>query len=131
MKKAVAGSKGSKAKQRLLDIAAQADAAEGIRQGLEDLKKGRVQPARECFAEFELSMAYRVSIAAPTDAILRLEQYPNRCPTTGNRNLRHMLHGHKPHIYRIIYCVFEKQKLVAVLHIRQCARREFRRSDLK
>jgi len=36
----------AEAYQRLLDIAAQADAVEGIRQGLEDLKKGRVRPAR-------------------------------------------------------------------------------------
>ena len=35
--------------QRLLDIAAQADAAEGIRQGLEDLRKGRTRPARDVF----------------------------------------------------------------------------------
>ena len=39
--------------QRLLDIAAQADAREGIRQGLEDVRKGRVRPAREVFKEFE------------------------------------------------------------------------------
>ncbi len=39
--------------QRLLDIAAQADAAEGIRQGLAEVKAGRVRPAREFFAEFE------------------------------------------------------------------------------
>ena len=39
--------------QRLLDIAARADAEEGIRQGLEDVKKGRTRPAREFFDEFE------------------------------------------------------------------------------
>jgi PHD/YefM family antitoxin component YafN of YafNO toxin-antitoxin module len=39
--------------QRLLDIAARADAEEGIRQGLEDVKQGRVRPAREFFADFE------------------------------------------------------------------------------
>jgi prevent-host-death family protein len=39
--------------QRLLDIAATADSREGIRQGLEDLKNGRVSPAKEFFAEFE------------------------------------------------------------------------------
>jgi len=33
-------------------IAAQADAAEGIRQGLEDVKKGRVRPAREALELF-------------------------------------------------------------------------------
>lgn len=40
--------------QRLLDIAAQADAKEGIRQGLEDLKEGRVRPARKFFDDFEI-----------------------------------------------------------------------------
>jgi prevent-host-death family protein len=39
--------------QRLLDIAAQADAAEGIRQGLEDVREDRVRPAREFFDAFE------------------------------------------------------------------------------
>ena len=38
---------------RLLDIAAQTDAGEGIRQALEDMRKGRVRPAKEFFAEFE------------------------------------------------------------------------------
>jgi len=42
----------AEAYQRLLDIAAQADAAEGIRQGLEDVKKGRIRPAREVLEEF-------------------------------------------------------------------------------
>ena len=39
--------------QRLLDIAASADPEEGIRQGLENAKQGKVRPAREFFAEFE------------------------------------------------------------------------------
>jgi prevent-host-death family protein len=43
----------AEAYQRLLDIAAGADAEEGIRQGLEDVKKGRTRPAREFFDEFE------------------------------------------------------------------------------
>lgn len=38
--------------QRLLDLAAKADANEGIRQGLDDLAAGRTRPAREVFAEF-------------------------------------------------------------------------------
>ena len=42
----------AEAYQHLLDIAAQADAVEGIRQGLEDLKKGRVRPAREALEMF-------------------------------------------------------------------------------
>ena len=39
--------------QHLLDIAARADANEGIRQGLEDVRKGRTRPARDFFREFE------------------------------------------------------------------------------
>lgn len=38
--------------QRLLDLAAQADSAEAIRQGLEDVEKGRTRPARKFFEEF-------------------------------------------------------------------------------
>ena len=41
--------------QRLLDITARADAEEGIRQGLEDARNGRVRPARQFFADFESS----------------------------------------------------------------------------
>ena len=47
----------AEAYQRLLDIAAQADASEGIRQGLEDVRKGRVRPAREALAKFRRSLA--------------------------------------------------------------------------
>jgi prevent-host-death family protein len=43
----------AEAYQRLLDIAAQAQAVEGIRQGLEDVREGKVRPAREFFEEFE------------------------------------------------------------------------------
>jgi len=42
----------AEAYQRLLDIAAQADALEGIRQGIEDIKKGRMRPAREALEMF-------------------------------------------------------------------------------
>ena len=42
----------AEAYQRLLDIAAQADVLEGIRQGLEDLRKGRVRPAHEALESF-------------------------------------------------------------------------------
>src|ERR1039457_1450138 len=43
----------AEAYQRLLDIAARADAEEGIRQGLEDARKGKVRAAREFFEDFE------------------------------------------------------------------------------
>ena len=47
--KAAAIVQDAEAYQRLLDIAAQADAEEGIRQGLEDVAHGRTRPAREVF----------------------------------------------------------------------------------
>lgn len=37
--------------QRLLDIAARADASEAIRQGLDDVAHGRTRPAQEVFKE--------------------------------------------------------------------------------
>jgi hypothetical protein len=39
----------AEAYQHLLDLAAEASAAEGIRQGLEDLRNGRTRPARAVF----------------------------------------------------------------------------------
>jgi len=51
--KAAAIVQDAEAYQRLLDIAARADAEEGIRQGMEDVKRGKVRPARDFFAEFE------------------------------------------------------------------------------
>jgi prevent-host-death family protein len=47
----------AEAYQRLLDIAAQADAREGIRQGIEDTKKGRVRPAREALEMYRRNHA--------------------------------------------------------------------------
>jgi toxin ParE1/3/4 len=59
-------------------------------------------------------------------AILRLSEHPSRCPTTSeNSNLRHLLYGNKPHVYRVIYRVVERHKRVEVLHIRHRARRRF------
>jgi len=47
--KAAAVVQDAEAYQRLLDIAARADAEEGIRQGLDDVQHGRTHPAREVF----------------------------------------------------------------------------------
>jgi prevent-host-death family protein len=41
----------AEAYQQLLDIAARADVFEAIRQGIEDVARGRTRPAREVFAE--------------------------------------------------------------------------------
>jgi plasmid stabilization system protein ParE len=66
------------------------------------------------------------------EAILSLEEQPHRCPETPEHaRLRHLLYGHKPHIYRVIYRVTEKSKQVDVLHIRHGARQGFKRQDLK
>lgn len=63
------------------------------------------------------------------EAILSLEDYPNRCPATPEKKeLRHLLYGTKPHVYRVIFRVLEKQKQVDVLHIRHGARRRLRGS---
>lgn len=51
--KAAAVVQDAEAYQRLLDIASRADAKEGIRQGLQDAKQGKIRPAREFFDEFE------------------------------------------------------------------------------
>jgi len=51
--KAAAVVQDAEAYQRLLDVAASASAKEGIRQGLNNARDGKVRPAREFFAEFE------------------------------------------------------------------------------
>jgi prevent-host-death family protein len=51
--KAAAIVQDAEAYQRLLDIAALADAKEGLRQGLEDAKKGKLRPVRKFFDGFE------------------------------------------------------------------------------
>lgn len=51
--KAAAVVQDAEAYQRLLDLAAHADANEGIRQGLDQAKRGEGRDAEEFFAEFE------------------------------------------------------------------------------
>ena len=64
-------------------------------------------------------------------SVLSLEDMPNRCPVTReSAQLRHLLYGHKGHVYRVIFRVFEKQQRVQVLHIRHGARQSFSESDL-
>jgi toxin ParE1/3/4 len=64
-------------------------------------------------------------------AILSLEEQPKRCRITRKRDkLRHLLYGHKPHIYRVIFRVQERLRQVDVLHIRHGARRKLKASDL-
>jgi prevent-host-death family protein len=51
--KAAAIVQDAEAYQRLLDIAARADAREGIRQGLEEARQGKGRDVEEFFADFE------------------------------------------------------------------------------
>lgn len=60
-------------------------------------------------------------------AIVALEEHPNRCPVTPESSqLRHLLFGHRPHVYRVIYRVLEKQRQVEILHIRHGRQQEFK-----
>jgi plasmid stabilization system protein ParE len=65
-------------------------------------------------------------------AILRLRAHPNRCAITRKRDgLRHLLYGHKPHVYCVIFRIIERECCVEVLHIRHGARRSLKPADLK
>jgi plasmid stabilization system protein ParE len=64
-------------------------------------------------------------------AILTLEPYPNRCPVTPeSSSFRHLLHGRKPHVYRVIYRVMEDHRVVEVLHVRHGAMERFKSKAL-
>ena len=66
------------------------------------------------------------------EVILSLEELPYRSRVTREKaQLRHLLYGRKPNVYRVIYRVLEKQKQVEVLHIRHGAMRKFAVTDLK
>ena len=72
------------------------------------------------------SAAARKWYLVPTGKILSLGRKPNRCPVTReNPQLRHLLFGRKPHVYRVIYRVIETTQRVDVLHICHGARRSF------
>jgi len=65
------------------------------------------------------------------EAIISLEEQPNRCPKTPeDPRLRHLLYGYDHRVYRVIYRVTQKSKRVDVLHIRHGARRQFLSSDV-
>lgn len=64
-----------------------------------------------------------------------LTKRPQRCPKIPEmkktkRDLRHLLYGNKPHVYRIIYEIDVRNKIAWVLHIRHGARRGLRATDL-
>ena len=79
---------GVEAYQRPLDTSAQADAEEGIRQGLEDIREGKVQPARQFFDEFEAPSAYVVKVTAGRNTTLRSSSNAVHIRCGARRNLR-------------------------------------------
>jgi len=81
----------------------------------------------------ENSAAARRWYAGLREAILSLERHPYLWPFTHeSRRLRHLFYGRRPHrVYRVIYRVSEKRKLVDVLHIRHGSRQRFGPSDLR
>jgi toxin ParE1/3/4 len=70
------------------------------------------------------------------DAVSALETHPLRGPVAPEtampkRELRQLLYGKKPHVYRVIYRIDEKRQTVRVLHIRHAARRKSKSSELE
>ena len=68
-------------------------------------------------------------------AVYTLEEHPYRCPRAPEarkvkRQLRHLLYGNKPHVYRVIFQVNERQNVVWVLTIRHGARKPLKSEDL-
>jgi plasmid stabilization system protein ParE len=64
-------------------------------------------------------------------AILSLDRHPERSPVTPeDRTLRHLLFGKKPNVYRVIFAIDERARVVRVLHIRHGARGPLRRRPL-
>ena len=79
----------------------------------------------------EFSEAALVWYLGIKEAILSLGKHPNRCPVTQKKDkLRHLLYGHKPNIYRVLYRVNDKQKKVEVLRVRHCSRQSLKAFDL-
>jgi toxin ParE1/3/4 len=70
-------------------------------------------------AERDLAQLYGEINAEHSDAAL--EKQPNRCPVTPESDkFRHLLYGNKPHIYRTIFRILERQKQVEVAHPPRC-----------
>jgi toxin ParE1/3/4 len=69
------------------------------------------------------------------EALSSLTTHPHRCPVAPEtrrtkRQLRHLLYGKKPHVYRVIFEVQEQLQTVWVLTIRHAARRKAQTDQL-
>jgi plasmid stabilization system protein ParE len=76
------------------------------------------------YIEAESSDAANLWFRGLESAIFSLETEPSRGPVAPERkHLRYLLYGNKPHIYRILYAIDERAKIVSVAQIRHGARR--------
>jgi len=69
------------------------------------------------------------------EAVYALATYPHRCPIAPEArklrgDLRHLLYGKEPYVYRVIYEVNERRQTVWVLAVRHGARRKVKPSDI-
>ena len=63
------------------------------------------------------------------EAIASLAEFPERCPLAPEKaafpfEVRHLLYGRKPHVYRILFTI--EEQTVYVLHIRHGRRQPLR-----
>jgi toxin ParE1/3/4 len=66
------------------------------------------------------------------EAISSLSELPLCNPRTPEaRELRHLLYGARPHIYRVIYAIDKPRQRVNILHIRHHSRDAFRPPELQ
>ena len=67
------------------------------------------------------------------NAIESLGEFPQRCSLAREHKdfqdeIRHLLYGKRPHVYRVLFIV--RGDVVSVLHIRHAARQRLKPSDL-
>jgi hypothetical protein len=113
--------------QRLLDIAAQADAGEGIRQGLKESKRGAERDADEFLASTSgvANLVFRPAggDSSPCKTAPTVARSRRRTATSGT--------CFTARSHRAVYRVLEKRQQVHVLHIRHGARQRFKTDDLR
>jgi plasmid stabilization system protein ParE len=82
------------------------------------------------YIQARTSEAARAWYVGLRESIRSLRNSPGRCAVTPeNDQLRHLLYGHKSHIYRVIYRILERPKHVEVLHIRHGAMDEMDKTE--
>lgn len=68
-------------------------------------------------------------VKALEEAIDSLSKFPRRCPLAAETaafpvEIRHLLYGHKPHVYRILFTI--EGESVYVLHVRHGRREQLK-----